>query len=125
MNKKQKPDHKIIQGLREAIAHVAEPAPVSEYDRISGRMLKAISELNAALSEAHQCAEMRVFIGATAKSTEHPMQFSPQIYRLTHSTMTFTIKQAEEPKSQWQAVKDPSFREASGQGLDALRKKAA
>lgn len=126
MNKKRKQTNKIIAGLREAIG-VAAQQPISEYERISDRLLKATSEINSALDEAHKCAEMRVFMGATAKSAELPMQFNPQIYKLTHSTMTFSIK-IENPGAApmaWRAIKDPSFQEAAGQGLNALRNKAA
>lgn len=137
---KKRKEHKIGRGLKEAIVRarkngkeppmVFEHVPVEKtpYERISDRVMAAVSEMNNSLKEAHECAEMRVFMGVTAKSAAGPMLFNPQIYRLTHSTMTFSVKIAnpeDEPKMSWQAVKNPSFQDAAGQGLDALRKKAA
>lgn len=88
-----------------------------EYDRIADRIIAAVTEINAALQEAHDCAEMRVFL---ATSEKRPMQFGYAIYRLTHSVVTFVAAEKE-----WTSVKDPRFENAAGQGLDALRKKAA
>ena len=89
--------------------------------------MKATQEFNDALKEAHQCAEMRVFIGATGKGEETPMQLQPQIYKLTHSTMVFAIKYAHQDpddtkKQMWQQVKNPAFQDAAGVGLKAIKR---
>lgn len=127
MTKKHKKEvNKIVAGLKEAVALAEQPK--LEYDRIAERVLAAVEELNNSLKEAHHCAEMRVFMGASGKGEETPMQFKPQIYRLTHSTMVFTIKYnlpdgSTDSKPMWQQVKDPAFQDAAGQGLRALQKK--
>lgn len=104
---------------------VFEHVPVERpYDRIANRILAATHELNKALEEAHQCAEMRVFI-MTAKSDGEAMRFEPQIYNLTHSTLTYRIEvQEEASEKMWRLVKDPRFKDAAGQAFNALRKKA-
>lgn len=97
----------------------------TEYDLLSDRVMNAVTELNNALQAAHECAEMRVFLALRDRSTDHAMSFQPQIYRLTHSTMAFTVKFAKDDEPQWRAVKDPAFRDAAGVGLSAIEKKRA
>ena len=99
---------KIIAGLKSSVEETQQPKP--EYERIADRVLKATQEFNDALKEAHQCAEMRVFLGASGKSEDTPMQLQPQIYKLTHSTMVFAIKYdhanpADTKKQMWQQIK--------------------
>lgn len=102
--------------------HVTVERP---YDRIANRLLAATSELNKALEEAHECAEMRVFIGAI-KSEGHSMRYEPQIYNLTHSTLTYKISFPDsETEKRWQLVKNAIFKDAAGEGLRALSKKQA
>lgn len=102
------------------------PAPKTEYERISERVLAAIQEVNSAIKEAHECAEMRVFLATRPKDADGPMSFEPQIYRLTHSTLTFKVQiKEQEPRMEWRAVKDPAFKDAAGQAFAAFRKKAA
>lgn len=103
---------------------VFEHVPVERpYDRIAGRVLAAVSEINSALVEANECAEMRVFL-AHSKADGEAMRFEPQIYNLTHSTLTFRIQQREgEVEKMWRLVKDPAFKDAAGQALGALRNK--
>lgn len=115
-NGKQKPEPMVFE-------HV--PVEQTEYERVSDRVMAAVTEINAALQEAHECAEMRVFLAARQRTADHAMNFQPQIYRLTHSTMAFTIKvnQDADPKMQWRAVKDPAFEEAAGVGLSVLQNK--
>lgn len=121
----KKERNKIIEGLKQAVEHAQQPQ--TDYERIADRVLKATHEFNESLKEAHQCAEMRVFIGASGKGEEHPMQLQPQIYKLTHSTMVFAIKYeagnpADTKKQMWQQVKSPAFQDASGIGLRALKR---
>jgi hypothetical protein len=92
----------------------------SGYDRIADRVMKAVEEFNAAIKEAHECAEMRVFI-SVRKSDLRPMQITPIIYRLTHTTLLFTIKPTVQSNMEWRVVKDPSFQDAAGQGFGAIK----
>lgn len=118
---KTKTTNKIVEGLKEAVAYAAtEKTP---YQKTADRVMAAVRELNAALQEAHESAEMRVFLAARPRSSERAMQFDPQIYQMTHSTMTFVVKFAhDDKKGQWRHVKDAAFEDAAGNGLDALRK---
>lgn len=104
---------------------VFEHVPVEQtpYDRISKRVMDATSELNNALQEAHECAEMRVFLGMRDRTVDHAMRFDPLIYRMTHSTMTLIVKIADKPQMEWRQVKDPRFKDAAGVGLGALDRK--
>lgn len=105
---------------------VFERAPVEEkqspYDRIADRVMKAVQEFNEAIKEAHECAEMRVFISSHGNGEAKPLQLSPQIYRMTHSTLVLTIKPAIEQPMEWRQVKDPAFQEAAGQGWNAIKR---
>lgn len=103
----KKPARKIIAALKQAVEHAKEP---TAYDRIAGRVIAAVTEMNAALEEAHKCAEMRVFLGTRGTGDEKPRQFQYHIYRLTHSAMSFAIT-VEKPH--WQLVKDPAFAPAT------------
>lgn len=102
--------------------------PVEEkppYDRIADRVLKAVQEFNEAIKEAHECTEMRVFISTAGNGEMKPLQLSPQIYRMTHSTLTFVIKPAVESKMEWRQVKDPAFKDAAGQGWAGMKLRTA
>jgi hypothetical protein len=93
----------------------------SPYDRIAERVMKAVEEFNGAIKEAHECCEMRVFISSRGNGEERPLRLQPQIYRLTHSTLTFTIKPAVQSDMEWRVVKDPAFKDAAGQGFAAIK----
>lgn len=110
---------KIIRGLKQAVRHAkGEPTgPIvfehkapekSKFDVISDRVIAAIEEVNAAFKEAHECAEMRIFLDV---SREMPMQFRYHIYRLMRSVMTYTVT-TKEPE--WKLIKDPAFQVATG-----------
>lgn len=101
---------------------VFEHVPVERpYDRIAKRVLAATDELNEALQEANECAEMRVFIGASKVDGEGA-RYHPQIYSLTHSTLTYRVEAADgKTRMAWQLVKDPAYRDAAGRGLNAKR----
>lgn len=86
-------------------------------------VLAAIHELNKALQAAHECAEMRVFLAQRPRSSERAMQFEPQIFRMTHSTLTFVITPAVQTEMPWRHVKDAQFQEAAGNGFAALDRK--
>lgn len=101
--------------------HVPVEEKQSPYDRIAGRVMKAVEEFNGAIKEAHECAEMRVFLSSRGNGADLPMQLQPIIYRMTHSTLVFTIQPATETKMEWRQVKDPSFQEAAGQGWKAMK----
>lgn len=107
---------------------VFEHVPVERpYDRIAARVLAAVAELNKSLEEAHECAEMRVFLAMFRSDGERAVRLEPQIYNLTHSTLSYRIsfKHDDAQKMEWRAVKDPAFKDAAGQGLRALNKNAA
>ncbi len=107
---------KITAGLNEALARVSEPTP---YEQLASRVLAAVEELNKALQAAHEMAEMRVFLAQRPRSADHAMRFEPQIFRMTHSTMTFVITPAASTM-EWRQVKDMAFQDAAGQGLTAF-----
>ncbi len=111
--------------VKEPEPMVFERAPVEEkqspYERIADRVMKAVQEFNEAIKEAHECAEMRVFISSRGNGEAKPLQLSPQIYRMTHSTLVLTIKPAVETQMEWRAVKDPAFQEAAGQGWGSIK----
>jgi len=101
--------------------HVPVEEKQSPYDRIAARVMKAVEEFNAAIKEAHECCEMRVFISSRGNGDERPLQLSPQIYRMTHSTLIFTIKPTVESNMEWRVVKDSAFKDAAGQGFAAIK----
>jgi hypothetical protein len=101
---------------------VFEHAPVeSTYDRIAKRVMAAAEELNNALREAHECTEMRVFIGS-GKPDGHAMRYEPVIYRMTHATLSLTVKFREEPQMGWRHVKRDDFEDAAGSRFAVLKK---
>jgi hypothetical protein len=108
-----------------------EPKPVvfehvqqkSAYEQLAERVLAAVKELNAALQAAHELAEMRVLMKITAVGNGRAMTFHPQIYKLTHATINFSIVSEEAAEKVWQQVKDPAFQDVAGQGFEALRSK--
>lgn len=121
--RKQTAASKLNDLLKEKTVFEHVPVEPTPYDRISKRVLDATNELNEALQEAHECAEMRVFLGMMDRTRDHAMRFDPMIYRLTHSTMTMIVKIADKPQMEWRQVKDPRFKDAAGVGLGALDKK--
>ena len=84
------------------------------YDRISARVLAAVTEFNAAIREAHECTEMRVFVGLRGDGVSQPLQIDPQIYQLTHWTFAMNVRVEDEKKKMWQQVKDPRMVLAAG-----------
>lgn len=96
----------------------------SPYDKTADRVLDAVRELNSALTEAHECAEMRVFLAATPITADDPMRIEPLIYRLSHSTVTFKVKLVgHDEGTQWRQVKDPEvFKQAAGAGVQGLNR---
>jgi len=92
--------------------HKVTPANES-YEKIADRLTAAFSELNAALKEAHEDAQIRVMVRWPGG---YPLQLQYQIYKLTHTTLDVEVHY-KKATPEWQQVKDPDFRQAAGEGL--------
>lgn len=67
-------------------AHVPAEEKQSPYDRIAERVMKAVEEFNGAIKEAHECAEMRVFLSSRGNGADLPMQLQPiMLIRFKHA----------------------------------------
>lgn len=87
----------------------------NEYQRVAKRVIDAVEEMNKALQEAHQRADMRVFLGSHrgGDGGAEPLQFGYNIYKLTNSVVQFSVT-LKEPA--WREIKDSRFRDAAGEG---------
>lgn len=95
-----------------------EPKAIDNFERIQNRVAAAVEELNAALQESHECAEMRVMLAARPMGGGHAMMFIPQIYRLMYTTVIYSVNEKEQEKPMWQVVKDDAFKPASGKKIN-------
>lgn len=112
-----------LQAAKEALVKEANKMKQTGYDLVADRVLKAVTEMNAALDAAHKCAEMRVFLKIADRTHEHALRFEPLLYRLTHSTTSMVVHFRPDQEQAWRVIKDPAFEDAAGVGLDALKKK--
>ena len=81
-------------GFSMNIAHGGEAT--SAYNLLADRVQDAVDELNAALLAAHERTDMRVEIWTDRES---PRTFLHRVYRLTHTTLRFTVKTVTPDKS--------------------------
>ena len=116
--KKTKPEEKKPEDKSEPMLFERVAVPESPFDKTARRVMAAVDELNKALEEANDCAEMRVFLGSW-KDEGKPRRFEATVYRLAHASMTFSL----EPKMMWRHVKDAGFQDSAGRGLHAMRQK--
>lgn len=128
MAKAKKTNGKAAAGPKPEPMRFEYTAPEEKpYDRIAKRVQAAIAEVNAALKEAHESAEMRVFLSTRPMGDDEPTKFGYCIYRLTHSTIDVAISyRVADTTPAWRKVKDPAFKDAAGTTLgEKLAKGAA
>ena len=115
MTKRKRKEHKIIAGLKEAVDHVATnggEVQESPYDHAKKRVVAAVAELNAAMDEAHKCADMRVFAQFSECNGDNAGSYRVSIYRLDYAEMAFTVTVKPKEKMMWQVMKQDAWKMA-------------